>query len=183
VALHLALFALLFIDGAAQKVEQSMHIAVHLLNPSPPPPAPAPSQVSPVEPKVVESPAEQPLPQPVVQQEQAAAPAETAPRETSSSEPVTINSELAANCSQRSAPSYPMLARRRGEEGRVVLRVVLGADGAVQEAAVAQSSHSALLDAAALATVRSWHCTPATRSGKPVTTIAMQPFDFVLNGR
>lgn len=51
-------------------------------------------------------------------------------------------------------PPYPMLARRRGEQGLVLLRVHVRVDGSVAEAEIKQSSGSTLLDDAALHTVR-----------------------------
>lgn len=49
---------------------------------------------------------------------------------------------------------YPELARRRGEQGEVTVRFVVGANGIVSEAQVAASSGHASLDAAALATLQ-----------------------------
>lgn len=49
---------------------------------------------------------------------------------------------------------YPTLARINRLEGRVVLRVVISADGHLEELAIAQSSGHAVLDQAALETLR-----------------------------
>jgi len=96
--------------------------------------------------------------------------------------PVTLGTELAVGCTERSAPVYPAQSRRLGETGLVVLRVELSESGAVDTARVERSSGHAQLDTAALAAVRTWRCTPATRDGKPVRAVALQPFDFILNG-
>lgn len=78
-------------------------------------------------------------------------------------------------------PPYPMLARRRGEQGTVLLRVLVRADGHVAEAEVKQSSGSALLDDVALRTVRStWRFTPARLNGVPVESWVEVPIRFVL---
>ena len=37
-------------------------------------------------------------------------------------------------------------------------------------------------DDAALAVVKTWRCNPAIRNGQPVRAIALQPFNFVLQG-
>jgi protein TonB len=78
-------------------------------------------------------------------------------------------------------PSYPMLARRRGEQGIVRLRVHVRADGSVAEVTVAQSSGFSQLDDAALKTVRdSWRFIPARLDGVPVESWVEVPIHFVL---
>lgn len=96
--------------------------------------------------------------------------------------PVALSSELAVACPERSAPAYPAQSRRFGETGTVVLRVELDESGRVAAARVSSSSGFARLDEAALAVVKSWRCTPATRNGQPVRAVALQPFKFVLQG-
>jgi protein TonB len=96
--------------------------------------------------------------------------------------PVALASELALVCSERRAPPYPSVSRRLGEAGRVVLRVELDATGRVLEAQVVNSSGFARLDAAALAAVRNWRCEPPRRDGQAVGAVALQPFDFTLDG-
>lgn len=59
------------------------------------------------------------------------------------------------------APVYPELARTRGWEGTVVLKVLVSADGAVQEILVDSSSNYKILDDAALKTVQNWQFRPA----------------------
>jgi len=97
--------------------------------------------------------------------------------------PVTLASELAVSCPERRPPVYPPMSRRLGETGKVVLRVELDETGRVSTAQVASSSGSARLDAAALAAVKSWRCTPAQRDGQAVRSVATQPFNFTLEGR
>lgn len=96
--------------------------------------------------------------------------------------PVTLSSELALVCPERTLPAYPRLSRRLGETGQVVLRVELDESGRVDAAQVARSSGSPRLDAAALEAVRSWRCQPAQRDGRPVRARATQPFNFTLEG-
>ncbi|MBI4988691.1 MAG: energy transducer TonB [Rhodocyclales bacterium] len=94
--------------------------------------------------------------------------------------PVALGSELAVACPERSAPAYPPLSRRLGEEGKVVLRVELDEQGSVSAARVATASGFPRLDEAALAAVKTWRCNPARRDGQPVRAVALQPFKFVL---
>ncbi len=51
--------------------------------------------------------------------------------------------------------SYPALARRRGEEGTVLVALVVGRDGSLSDLKLRRGSGSARLDAAALETVAS----------------------------
>jgi protein TonB len=53
-------------------------------------------------------------------------------------------------------PRYPSLARRRGEEGRVLLRLTVNATGQVEAVSVARSSGYELLDQEAQRTVARW---------------------------
>lgn len=96
--------------------------------------------------------------------------------------PVALSSELSVACPERSAPAYPPQSRRLGETGVVVLRVELSETGNVALARVDRSSGFARLDEAALTAVRTWRCTPASRNGQPVRAVALQPFNFILNG-
>lgn len=78
-------------------------------------------------------------------------------------------------------PPYPLLARRRGEQGVVLLRVHVRADGGVVTAEIKQSSGSSLLDDAALQTVRvSWRFLPARLGEVSVESWVEVPIRFVL---
>ena len=65
----------------------------------------------------------------------------------------------------------------------MVLRVELDETGQVDRATVKISSGYARIDEAALAVVRRWRCNPARRDGAAVRAVAIQPFNFVLEGR
>ena len=60
----------------------------------------------------------------------------------------------------RVKPSYPALSRRMGEEGRVVLNVLVKADGAAGAVSVKRSSGFPRLDDAASSAVRVWRFEP-----------------------
>ncbi|MCA1974009.1 MAG: TonB family protein [Caenispirillum sp.] len=98
------------------------------------------------------------------------------------SAPLALSTELAVVCPERTAPVYPSVSRRLGEEGTVVLRVELDDSGRVAAARVHSGSGHARLDEAALGVVYGWRCTPAERNGRPVRAVALQPFKFVLQG-
>jgi protein TonB len=78
------------------------------------------------------------------------------------------------------APIYPLAARRRGQEGRVLLTVVVDRTGVVAEARVSESSGHRLLDRSALKAVRQWHFLPAQRRGRAVATTVSVPVVFAL---
>jgi len=64
-------------------------------------------------------------------------------------------------------PPYPALSRRLGEQGKVVIRVLIGADGKAQQAQVHSSSGFDRLDQAGLQTVLKWQFEPGKRGGIP----------------
>ncbi len=96
--------------------------------------------------------------------------------------PVTLASELSVSCPKLNAPSYPPRSRRLGEEGKLVLRVELDTSGQVDMAEVIDSSGYSRLDNAALAAVKDWQCESPIRNGHSVRAVALQPFNFVLQG-
>lgn len=92
-------------------------------------------------------------------------PAPSAPRQAAA---VRKGPRVDASWSGNKPPPYPMLARRMGEEGEVLLDVHVDRDGRVTEVRLRQSSGSDLLDRTAIDTVRQWRFQPATVDGQPV---------------
>lgn len=80
-------------------------------------------------------------------------------------------------------PLYPRLARKRGIEGQVILRVEIGRDGSVEGLRLEQSSGSELLDQAARSAVQHWQFVPAKQNGLAVASYVRVPIDFVLENR
>jgi protein TonB len=80
------------------------------------------------------------------------------------------------------APAYPTIARRRGVEGRVLVRLQVGADGHAVAATVEQTSGHDVLDRAAAETLATWRLTPAERGGRPVPATILVPIRFRLEG-
>jgi protein TonB len=97
-------------------------------------------------------------------------------------QPVVLSGELSVSCPERTPPEYPRLSMRMNEQGKVVLKVELGEDGSIASAQVKTSSGFARLDAAALGAVKTWHCKPVIRNGAAVRAVALQPFNFTLEG-
>jgi len=81
---------------------------------------------------------------------------------------------------QNPAPVYPSISRRLGEQGKVVIRVLIGLDGTAQQAQVQQSSGFSRLDQAALSTVGHWRYVPGKRAGVPEAMWFNVPINFVL---
>ena len=92
----------------------------------------------------------------------------------------TVAQAAAAPMPGNPRPDYPPLARRRGYEGRVVIRASVAPDGGVASAAVGQSSGYGILDRAALQAVKRWRFRPAQRGGQPVATVLDVPVVFRL---
>lgn len=126
-------------------------------------------------------------PAPVAEQpvrESAAAPAapavtESAPVAVARVEeaPPRFDAEYLANA----APEYPRFARQRGIEGRVLLRVLVSADGTAGRVQLARSSGNELLDQSALRTVGQWRFVPARRGQTAVEAWVEVPVAFRLN--
>ncbi|WP_319549628.1 energy transducer TonB [Desulfogranum marinum] len=77
-------------------------------------------------------------------------------------------------------PVYPQLARRRGWEGVVMIKVLVLEDGSPSHIDLQQTSGYPLLDKAALKAVQKWHFVPATRDGIPVVGEVIVPVHFKL---
>ena len=65
-------------------------------------------------------------------------------------------------------PDYPSVSRRRGQEGRVVVKVEVGSNGKIDHAEVVTGSGFVRLDEAALAAIEKANFTPATVDGVPI---------------
>lgn len=77
-------------------------------------------------------------------------------------------------------PSYPLMAKRRGEQGRVVLRVHVSAEGHAMHVHVHTTSGHELLDNAALEAVRRWRFVPAKQGDATVAAWVLVPMVFSL---
>lgn len=77
-------------------------------------------------------------------------------------------------------PEYPALARRRWQEGTVVLEALVTPEGTVGGLLVHQSSGHSLLDEAALKGVKGWRFVPGRRGTTPVAMKVLVPVRFGL---
>ena len=78
-------------------------------------------------------------------------------------------------------PVYPALSRRLGEEGKVLLKVRVSAQGTALEVAISKSSGFPRLDAAAEDAVARWRFVPARRGDEPVDASVVVPITFALD--
>ena len=140
----------------------------------PPAPEPVPSVVALPPLVALRTPLQRPARDPAPQEREPA----PAPPPDPLPAPVTTKAALAADAGE--PPVYPVRARRLGLEGRVVVRVAVGADGRAAEVTVAESSGHAMLDEAALAAVRTWTFAPALRDGRPEPGALLVPVRFAL---
>lgn len=78
------------------------------------------------------------------------------------------------------APPYPPQARRMSEEGKVILRVEVSAEGRAENVEIKTSSGSARLDESALRTVCNWRFVPAKRGETALASWVLVPIIFKL---
>ncbi len=78
-------------------------------------------------------------------------------------------------------PQYPLAARRRGDQGTVLVRVLVTADGLAARVSLEKSSGHPALDEAALTAVRSWRFVPAQQGGRAVESPYTVPVVFKLD--
>src|SRR5690606_5540635 len=75
-------------------------------------------------------------------------------------------------------PKYPAEAAKAGLDGRVLLKVLVAADGSVREAVIERSSPAGVFDAVTLEAVRQWRFTPRIENGRAVGGWVRVPVDF-----
>ncbi|MFT4979086.1 MAG: protein TonB [Myxococcota bacterium] len=79
------------------------------------------------------------------------------------------------------APEVPARARAKGIEGLVVVSLLIGVDGRVQDVRVTESRPPGVFDDAVRAAVRQWRFEPAMYQGQPVPLRIDYPFRFQFN--
>jgi protein TonB len=81
---------------------------------------------------------------------------------------------------QNPVPDYPLLGRKRGYQGTVVLEVLVSREGRVKELSLSTSSGYSVLDQAALTSVKAWLFDPGTRGGEKIDMWVKVPVRFQL---
>lgn len=77
-------------------------------------------------------------------------------------------------------PRYPRDAQRRRQQGTVLMRVHVDAQGNPGDIDIVAGSGTRSLDRAAVEAVRRWRFAPAVRNGQPVAGTVQVPIDFTL---
>ncbi len=81
---------------------------------------------------------------------------------------------------QNSPPVYPRLARQKGWEGRVVLKVLVERDGLPSQISIEETSGYQVLDEAAFLAVKKWKFVPAQTAGIKFSSWIKIPIKFIL---
>jgi len=79
------------------------------------------------------------------------------------------------------APNYPAISRRIGEEGRVIMRVLVSVNGEAESVKVENGSGSSRLDEAAVDAVKKWKFVPAKKNKQPISAYVLVPIKFSLD--
>ncbi len=77
-------------------------------------------------------------------------------------------------------PEYPPLARKRNQQGKVVVRAHIDVTGSVVRVEVFKSSGFSALDEGAMKAIRKWKFEPSRSGGTPVPGTVMVPVDYRL---
>lgn len=160
--------------------------------PEPPPPVPVKTKLAPTAPPTPLA-IQKPVPQPselTLAPVVAAPPANTGEKSANATAVASVATAPAppklespssdADYLHNPKPPYPPLSKRMNEQGKVVIRTLIGVDGTAQEATIHQSSGYDRLDQAALATARKWRYVPGKRAGVAEAMWFNVPFNFVL---
>jgi protein TonB len=205
VAFHVAVIgALLQLAPVQQALLDAAPIMVKFITPpqlESPPPAPPPRPTPPVKPPppAVEAPRiahaappliashAAPVDAPAMVQAPAPKPVELPPMEAPPPPPRAAPAPVtppvfAAAYLHNPAPAYPAAARRRQEEGKVMLRVYVSAAGGAEKVELQQSSGFPHLDQAAMDAVRGWRFVPARQGDTSVAAWVIVPINFILEG-
>ncbi len=95
-------------------------------------------------------------------------------------EPVIEPPRFGAAYLHNPSPDYPSTARRLGEQGRVLLRVLVSTKGDAERVQLESSSGSDRLDKSAIEAVKKWRFIPAKRSNQAISAYVLVPVKFSL---
>jgi len=78
-------------------------------------------------------------------------------------------------------PKMPVAGRKFKQGGKVLLRLIVEADGMVGEAQVLEANPEKVFDSSAIEAARKWRFKPAILSGKAVSVFVDVPISFKVN--
>jgi protein TonB len=99
------------------------------------------------------------------------------------STPVLVEAQIDARALRAFQPDYPGAMIRQSEEGKVTVRVTIGADGRVTDIERISASNDAFWVATERHARKAWRFRPATRDGVPVSGTKTLTVYFKLEGR
>jgi len=187
IAAHAGVFLLLATARTVLPQVMEMPLVVDLLAAPVPPEAPKPQPV--VKPTPVRPPTPAEPHTPPLDASRSSVPAAQAPSVAVPDKPVAAPAATAevasparfdADYLKNPPPPYPPLSRRMGEEGQVMLRVLVNAQGSADSVEIKTSSGSTRLDSAAVDTVKRWKFVPAKRGEVAVPSAVLVPIIFKL---
>jgi protein TonB len=97
--------------------------------------------------------------------------------------PVFTDAGIDSRYASAFQPPYPASEIRAGNEGRVVLRVLIGTDGRVKQVEKVSATNDAFFAAAERQALTKWRFKPATRDGVPYEQWKQMSLRFQLNGQ
>ena len=95
--------------------------------------------------------------------------------------PVIVGPRLDGKFAANFQPTYPAEERRAGNSGRVVVRVLISADGRVKQVERVAAPSDAFFEATMRRAIDKWRFKPATRDGVPVEAWFTVGVSFVLS--
>ncbi len=101
------------------------------------------------------------------------------PSPTQASTAIPVH-EAAPLYRQNPVPDYPLLGRKRGYQGTVIIDVLVSREGRVSALRLSSSSGYTVLDQAALTSVKTWLFHPGTRGEEKVDMWVKVPVRFQL---
>ena len=193
-AAHAGLIALIAIVVPAEELKKAIQpMAVRLVEILPELPKPKPKPPEQPKPKKLQPPPQLPLltsnavseaapafvvpPQPPVPSK--AVPIDVAPAPAPTPVPITA-ARFDADYLHNPKPVYPHASRRLGEQGKVLLRVLVSAAGLAEKVEVKLSSGFTRLDQAAEEAVSQWRFVPAKRGETAIAAWVQVPITFQL---
>lgn len=102
------------------------------------------------------------------------------PVSATAAEPAVSQPRFDADYLRNPSPAYPLISRRMGEEGKVILRVQVSIQGTAESVEIRHSSGSMRLDESAQKTVRTWKFIPAQKGDIAVQSWVLVPIVFKL---
>jgi len=107
-------------------------------------------------------------------------PAEQVPIQQESVLQEVVPPSFGAAYLENPAPEYPRMSKRAGEQGRVVLNVLVSSNGKPETVVLEKTSGFDRLDGAAIDAVKKWRFNPAKKGNQAISATVLVPIKFDL---